>query len=216
MPCLPATMAAAGALLRVRAQSRGPHDVGTGRISRRHTRRRSRTHQTAPGDPHARWHSLRRDRRQGRRVSRVARGAGRSGSEELARGGHLGVRPGVQRRWARALRSLESSEPGRPRGDGLAHHRAESQLESRLHQGRRTGDAAHAPAVERMGPGAVCGPARNGWRRVRARHLVQHCADVRRRSGSRTHDRSVPRRHGPQGRRGGIAAGRFLSLLHSR
>jgi hypothetical protein len=35
------------------------------------------------------------------------------------------VRPRVQRRRPRAIRSLESSEPDRTRGDGLADHGAE-------------------------------------------------------------------------------------------
>ena len=95
----------------------------------------------------------------------------------------LGLRAGVQRRRPRALRPLEPAQPERPRGDGLARHRAEPQPQPRLHEGRRARDAGDAAAAERVGSDPLRRPARHRRRAVRAR---------RRRSRSSRHWPAMP------------------------
>ena len=87
------------------------------------------------------------------------------------------LRAGVQRGWPRALRPLEPTQPERPRGDRLAHHRAEPQSQPRLRQGGRAGDAGAARAHPQLGSAGVRRPARHRWRGFPARHLAAGRAD---------------------------------------
>ncbi len=78
------------------------------------------------------------------------------------------VRARLQRRRPRALRPLEPAQPGRARGDRLAHHGAEPQSQPRLRQGGLAGDARTARAGARLGPAGVRRPARHRRRQLPA------------------------------------------------
>ena len=82
------------------------------------------------------------------------------------------------------------AQPARPRGDGLAHHRAEPQPQPRLREGRRARDARRMlRAARRVGPGGLRRPARHRRREVRARRR-----GARRAARRRAPTGSTPRR----------------------
>ena len=165
---------------------------------------------------HAGRYPCRRVRRQRCRLVRVARDARWHRGVRCTRCNDVRVRAGAERRRPRALRALESAEPGRAGGDGLAHDRAELQSEPRLRQGRRTGNASGAATAERVGPDPVRRPARDRRRAVRARRRIQRCADVCWRHRLTTqHGRNARRAHAAHARRR-LAAARLLSLVRPR
>ena len=115
-------------------------------------------------------HPRRRDRRQGRGLPAPARAARRQASPGVALDKVRVVFVPVfnvdgHERFGAHNRPNQS----RPRGDGLAHHRAEPQPQPRLREGRRARDARDADAARARGSDRLHGPPRHRRRGVPAR-----------------------------------------------
>ena len=111
---------------------------------------------------------------------------------------------------------LEPPQPARPRGNGLAHHRAEPQPQPRLREGRRARDAGDAAPARRVGPAGLHRPARHRRRQVRARRLDPgRAGQQRRRVPARGRQGAARRRDRTPGR-AGLAAAAVLPLVRGR
>ena len=207
VPSVCSALPGPGEVRALRHHAGGPPDARAGGDRHRRLHRTRCGRARHPGDADAGRHPCRRDRRQGRGLPGAAAAArGRGGRRRTRQAGAV-VRPGLQRRWPRAIRRLEPSQPARARADGLAHHGAELQPQPRLPEGRRAGDARDARAAGRVGPAGGRRPACHQRRAVRTRHRHPgRTAAWWRRGPAGDRHAAARRHHCPPGRPGRAAA----------
>ena len=181
VPRLRERMAGCRALHRVRPHAGRPADAGAGGFARprAHARRCARTQGSGDADPGR--HPRRRDRRQGCGLPRPARDAGRQGGRR-ARSTSVVLLfvpvfnvDGHERfgRWNRPNQHGPEEMGWRTTAQNLNLNRDYMKADAPEMQ-------AMLRLVERMGSGAVRGPARHRWRAVPARRLDHRRADASR------------------------------------